>query len=171
VWKSPANIAVQGIEKPMVEISNAEQDSLNEDASSGKSINAIRTFTGKGPLVWGARTLDGTSNEWRYIAVRRFFSYAEESIQKAMNNFVFEPNNARTWVKIRAMVTSFLVEQWKAGALVGTQMDEAFFVRVGEETTEETEILAGIINVQIGMAVARPAEFIIIEFSHQLNNQ
>jgi phage tail sheath protein FI len=166
VWKSPANIAVQGIVKPMVEVSNAEQDRLNVDADTGKSINVIRTFTGKGSLVWGARTLDGQSNEWRYISVRRFFSFAEESIMKAMNPFVFEPNNARTWVKIKAMVTSFLVEQWKAGALVGTSLEEAFFVRVGKDTTSETEILEGKINVQIGMAVARPAEFIILEFSH-----
>ncbi len=166
VWKSPANIAVQGIIKPMVEVSNAEQDLLNEDADTGKSINVIRTFTGKGPLIWGARTLAGGSNEWRYISVRRFFSYAEESILKAMNPFVFEPNNARTWVKIKAMVTSFLVEQWKAGALVGASLEEAFFVRVGKDTTSDTEILEGKINVQIGMAVARPAEFIILEFSH-----
>lgn len=167
VWKSPANMAVQGIEKPLFEVSNAEQDGLNVDPVSGKSINVIRTFTGKGPLVWGARTLDGNSNEWRYIAVRRFFSFAEESVKKAMEHFVFEPNNARTWVKIKAMVTSFLVEQWKAGALVGSTMDDSFFVNIGETTTTPTDILNGIINVQIGMAVARPAEFIILEFSHQ----
>lgn len=166
VWKSPANMAVQGIEKPMFEVSNAEQDRLNVDAVSGKSINVIRTFTGKGALVWGARTLDGNSNEWRYIAVRRFFSFAEESVKKAMENFVFETNNARTWVKIKAMITSFLVDQWKSGALMGTTMNEAFFVNIGENTTSPTEILNGIINVQIGMAVARPAEFIILEFSH-----
>jgi hypothetical protein len=166
VWKSPANIPVQAIEKPLVEVSNAEQDGLNYDAGTGKSINVIRTFAGKGALVWGARTLDGNSNEWRYISVRRFFNFAEESIKKAMHDFVFEPNNARTWVKIKAMITSFLVEQWKAGALLGASFDEAFFVRVGEDTTSEQEILDGIINVQIGLAVARPAEFIILEFSH-----
>jgi phage tail sheath protein FI len=166
VWKSPANIAVQGIIKPMIEISNAMQDNLNVDADTGKSINVIRTFTGKGSLVWGARTLAGNSNEWRYISVRRFYNFAEESILKSMNSFVFEPNNARTWVKIKAMVTSFLVEQWKAGALVGTNLEEAFFVNIGKDTTAETEILEGKINVQIGMAVARPAEFIILEFSH-----
>jgi len=171
VWESPANVSVQGIEKPLVEVSNSIQDGLNVDANTGKSINVIRTFTGKGPLVWGARTLAGQDNEWRYISVRRFFNYAEESIKKAMNSFVFEPNNARTWVKINAMVTSFLVEQWRAGALVGNATDEAFFVRVGEDTTTTEEILLGKINVQIGMAVVRPAEFIIIEFSHNLTNQ
>lgn len=170
VWKSPANVAVQGISGPMIEVSNAEQDGLNVDPATGKSINVIRTFTGRGTLVWGARTLEGNSNEWRYIAVRRFFNFAEDSIKKAMRSFVFEPNNARTWVKINAMVTSFLAEQWRAGALVGNSMEEAFFVRIGEETTSQTEILDGKINVQIGMAVARPAEFIILEFSHFTNN-
>lgn len=167
VWKSPANMIVQGIERPMVEVSNSEQDDLNVDVNSGKSINVIRTFTGKGPVVWGARTLDGESLEWRYIAVRRFFNFAEESIKKSLEHFVFEPNNARTWVKIKAMVTSFLVDHWKAGALNGTKPEEAFFVRVDETTTTQAEILQGIVNIEIGMAVARPAEFIVIEFSHQ----
>lgn len=168
VWKSPANIAVQGIEKPMVEVSNSQQDDLNVDATSGKSINVIRTFTGKGPLVWGARTLDGNSNEWRYISVRRFFNYAEDSIAKSLHDFVFEPNNSLTWVKIKAMITSFLVNQWQSGALVGTKMNDAFFVKIGEETTTPADITNGIINIQIGLAVARPAEFIIIEFNHYL---
>lgn len=167
VWKSPANMAVQGIEKPFKEVSNREQDSLNVDASTGKSINVIRTFTGKGPIIWGARTLAGNDNEWRYISVRRFFNFAEKSIKKSLESLVFEPNNPRTWVKIKAMVTSFLVEQWKAGALAGTKMEEAFFIEIGPNTTTSAELQAGIINVQIGLAVARPAEFIIVEFSHQ----
>ncbi|MFT6500421.1 MAG: phage tail sheath protein FI [Crocinitomicaceae bacterium] len=170
VWKSPANVAVQGIEKPMVEVSNREQDNLNVDVNSGKSINVIRTFTGKGALVWGARTLAGNDNEWRYISVRRFFNFAEESIGKSLQDFVFEPNSALTWVKIQAMITSFLVTQWQLGALVGVKMDEAFFVRLGEDTTTPAEINNGIINIQIGLAVARPAEFIVIEFNHYLKS-
>ena len=167
VWKSPANMAILGIEKPFVEVSNREQDDLNVDANAGKSINVIRTFTGKGPIIWGARTLAGNDNEWRYISVRRFFNFAEKSIKKSLESLVFEPNNPRTWVKIKAMVTSFLVEQWKAGALAGTKMEEAFFIEIGPNTTTSAELQAGIINVQIGLAVARPAEFIIVEFSHQ----
>ncbi len=168
VWKSPANMGVQGIERPLVEVSNSEQDDLNVH-TTGKSINVIRTFTGKGPVVWGARTWDGENPEWRYIAVRRFFNFAEESIKKALNHFLFEPNNARTWVKIQAMITGFLIDYWKAGALVGTKPEEAFFVRVDKNTTTDAEILQGIINIEVGMAVARPAEFIIIEFSHKTN--
>ena len=163
-------MAVQGIEKPMVEVSNREQDNLNVDVNSGKSINVIRTFTGKGPLVWGARTLAGNDNEWRYISVRRFFNFAEESIGKSLQDFVFEPNSALTWVKIKAMITSFLVNQWQLGALVGVKMDEAFFVKIGEDTTTPAEINNGIINIQIGLAVARPAEFIVIEFNHYLKS-
>lgn len=167
VWKSPANMAILGIEKPVVEVSNREQDSLNVDANTGKSINVIRTFTGKGSIIWGARTLAGNDAEWRYVSVRRFFNFAEKSIKKSLESLVFEPNNPRTWVKIKAMVTSFLVEQWKAGALAGTKIEEAFFIEIGPNTTTNAELLAGIINVQIGMAVARPAEFIVVEFSHQ----
>jgi len=168
VWKSPANMAVQGIEKPLVEVSNREQDGLNVDPLTGKSINVIRTFTGKGPLVWGARTLAGNDNEWRYISVRRFFNFAEESIGKSLQAFVFEPNTVLTWVKIKAMITSFLVNQWQAGALTGATLNEAFFVKVDEETTSPADIANGIVNIQIGLAVARPAEFIILEFSHHL---
>jgi phage tail sheath protein FI len=168
VWKSPANMGVQGIERPMVEVSNNEQDNLNVH-TGGKSINVIRTFTGKGPVVWGARTWDGESGEWRYIAVRRFFNFAEESIKKALEHFLFEPNNARTWAKIQGMITAFLVDYWQAGALMGTKPEEAFFVRVDETTTTSAEILQGIINIEVGMAVARPAEFIIIAISHRTN--
>ena len=171
VWKSPANMSVQGIESLMVEVSDSIQEGFNVDSNTGKSINVIRTFAGKGPLVWGARTLGGRDNEWKYISVRRFFSFAEKSIKNAMSDFVFEPNNSRTWVKINAMVSSFLIAQWRAGALIGNSADEAFFVRVGKETTSEKEILEGRINVQIGMATARPAEFIILTFSHKLINQ
>ncbi|WP_062056386.1 phage tail sheath family protein [Aquimarina longa] len=171
VWKSPANITIQGIEKPLKGISDSTQERLNVD-STGKSINAIRTFAGKGTLVWGARTLGGRDNEWRYISVRRFFSFAEKSIKKSMTNFVFEPNNSKTWVKISAMISSFLADQWKAGALMGATIDEAFFVRIGKDITTSTkEISEGKINVQIGMAVVRPAEFIIINVEQHFNNQ
>ncbi len=168
IWKSPANLSLTGIERPVVELSNDEQDNLNIDVDNGKSINAIRTFTGKGVLVWGARTLDGSDGEWKYIAVRRFYNFVEESIKKSLETFVFEPNTPHTWVKIQAMITSFLVQYWQAGALVGTKMEDAFFVNIGQDiTTTEAEILQGIINVEVGMAVARPAEFIILEFSHK----
>jgi phage tail sheath protein FI len=145
------------------------QDGLNVDTVAGKSINAIRAFTGKGTLVWGARTLAGNDNEWRYVSVRRFFNMVEESVKKATGQFVFEPNDANTWVKVRAMIENFLILQWRAGALAGAKPDDAFYVRVGlGQTMTADDILNGFMNVEIGLAVVRPAEFIILKFSHKL---
>ncbi|MCY7394305.1 MAG: phage tail sheath subtilisin-like domain-containing protein, partial [Leptolyngbyaceae cyanobacterium CAN_BIN12] len=98
VFKAPANVSLNTVIKPVLKITDEQQDSLNVDTTAGKSINAIRAFTGKGTLIWGARTLAGNDNEWRYIPVRRFFNMAEESIKKATEAFVFEPNDANTWV-------------------------------------------------------------------------
>ncbi|MEM7659811.1 MAG: phage tail sheath family protein [Bacteroidota bacterium] len=168
VWKAPANVALAGVVKPTLKITNAEQSGLNVD-TSGKSINAIRSFAGKGTLVWGARTLAGNDNEWRYVPVRRFFNFAEESIKKATEAFVFEPNDANTWVKVRAMIENFLLLQWRAGALQGAKPEQAFYVRVAlGETMTALDILEGRMIVEIGMAVVRPAEFIILRFSHKM---
>ena len=87
--------------KPTIEFSNVEQDDMNVDVTAGKSVNAIRPFVGKGTLVWGARTLAGNDNEWRYVNVRRFFIFVEESVKKATEQFIFEPNDANTWVKVQ----------------------------------------------------------------------
>lgn len=169
VWKAPANVSLSSVVKPTVKINNAIQDGLNVDVVAGKSVNAIRAFSGKGTMVWGARTLAGNDNEWRYISVRRFFNMVEESVKKATDQFVFEPNDANTWVRVRAMIENFLILQWRAGALAGAQPDDAFFVRVGlGETMTSQDILEGRMIVEIGMAVVRPAEFIILRFSHKM---
>ena len=168
VWKAPANVSLNTVSKPNVFLERVDQDVLNVD-TSGKSINAIRYFTGNGSLVWGARTLDGNSNEWRYISVRRFFNMVEESVKKASEFFVFEPNDANTWIKIKAMIENFLVLQWRAGALMGAKPEEAFFVKVGlGETMTADDVLNGRLIVEIGMSVVRPAEFIILKFSHKM---
>ncbi len=168
VWKSPANVSLTFVRKPTVLIDKASQEDLNVDAT-GKSVNAIRSFTGKGILVWGARTLDGNSNEWRYISVRRFFNMVEESTKKATEPFVFEPNDANTWVKVRGMIENFLILQWRAGALAGAKPEQAFYVRVGlGQTMTAQDILEGRMIVEIGMAVVRPAEFIVLRFSHKM---
>jgi phage tail sheath protein FI len=170
VWKAPANVSLQGVVRPTVAISDSKQGLLNVDANSGKSINAIRSFSGKGTVVWGARTLDGNSNEWRYIPVRRLFMIAEESIKKATTQFVFEPNEAKTWVKVSSMINSYLNELWRQGALAGSTAKEAYFVNVGLGTTmTQQDILEGKMKIQIGMAAVRPAEFIVLEFSHFMN--
>lgn len=169
VWKAPANVGLNYVIKPTIKITNNEQDGLNIDTVAGKSINAIRSFTGKGNLVWGARTLAGNDNEWRYVPVRRFFNMAEESIKKATEQFVFEPNDANTWIRVRAMIENFLILQWRAGALTGAKPEQAFYVRVGlGQTMSADDILNGYMIIEIGMAVVRPAEFIVLQFSHKM---
>ena len=169
VWKAPANVSVKYIVKPSKKITNDIQDRLNVDTTAGKSINAIRTFTGKGTLVWGARTLAGNDNEWRYVPVRRFFNMVEESVQQATEQFVFEPNDANTWTKVKAMITNFLNLQWKAGALAGPTPESAYYVKIGlGETMTAQDILEGKMIVEIGMAAVRPAEFIVLKFSHKM---
>lgn len=168
VWKAPANVALSSVVKPTLKISSEQQEDLNVH-TTGKSINAIRAFTGEGTLIWGARTLDGNSNEWRYVPVRRFFNMAEESIKKATERFVFEPNDANTWTQVRAIIENFLILQWRAGALAGAKPEQAFYVKVGlNETMTALDILEGRMIVEIGMAVVRPAEFIILRFSHKI---
>ncbi|MDI1257354.1 MAG: phage tail sheath C-terminal domain-containing protein [Flavobacterium sp.] len=169
VWKAPANTGLSYVVAPTEKISSQDQESLNVDPTSGKSINAIRTFTGKGTLVWGARTLDGNSNEWRYVSVRRFFNMVEESVVKATQGFVFEANNAQTWVRMEAMIGNFLNQQWMNGALAGSKPEDAYYVSVGlNKTMSAQDILEGRMNVEIGMAAVRPAEFIVLRFSHKL---
>ena len=166
VWKAPANESVLSVVKPEIEISNREQETLNVDPSSGKSINVIRTFPGYGTLVWGARTLNGNDNEWKYISVRRFFNMVEESVKKSSQWAVFEPNTIGTWIKIQAMIENYLFVKWRDGALAGVKPEQAFYVRVGLGTTMTSlDILEGRMNVEIGMAVSRPAEFIVLKFT------
>lgn len=169
VWKAPANVTLSSVIKPTRKITNEEQEGLNVHASGGKSINAIRSFTGKGILVWGARTLDGNSNEWRYVSVRRFYNMVEESVKKATEKVVFEPNDANTWIKSKAQIENFLGNLWRQGALAGAVPDHAFFVNIGlGQTMTALDILEGRMIIEIGMAVVRPAEFIILRFSHKM---
>ncbi|WP_440068148.1 phage tail sheath family protein [Tenacibaculum discolor] len=169
VWKAPANVGLNYVYGPSVNISHDEQKDLNVDTKAGKSVNAIRSFVGKGNLVWGARTLAGNDNEWRYVSVRRFFNMAEESIKKASEQFVFEPNDKNTWVRVKAMIDNFLTQQWRAGALAGPTPEKAFYVSVGlGETMTAQDVLEGNMIIEIGMAVVRPAEFIILKFSHKM---
>jgi len=169
VWKAPANVSLNGVIAPAASFTASETDALNVDATAGKSINAIRAFAGKGTLVWGARTLAGNDNEWRYISVRRFFNMVEESVKKSTYWAVFEPNDANTWVKVRGMIDNYLTQKWREGALAGATPKDAFFVRCGLGVTMSAQdVLEGRMNVEIGMAVVRPAEFIILKFSHKL---
>jgi hypothetical protein len=169
VWKAPANVSLNSVISPIQAFAASETDALNVDSTAGKSINAIRAFAGKGTLVWGARTLAGNDNEWRYISVRRFFNMVEESVKKSTYWAVFESNDANTWVKVRGMIENYLTQKWREGALAGATTKEAFFVRCALGITMNAQdILEGRMNVEIGMAVVRPAEFIVLKFSHKL---
>ncbi len=169
VWKAPANVSLNAVVGPAVKISQEQQGEYNVDVNAGKSINIIRAFTGKGTLVWGGRTLAGNDNEWRYVSVRRFFNFVEESVKKATEQFVFEPNDANTWVRVQAMIENFLNTLWRQGALQGVKPDHAFYVAVGiGKTMTALDILEGRMIIEIGMAVVRPAEFIILRFSHKM---
>jgi uncharacterized protein len=170
VWKAPANVSLASVKAPGISLNDAEQAALNVDANSGKSINAIRQFAGKGTLLWGARTLAGNDNEWRYISVRRFFNMVEESVKKATSQFTFEPNEINTWQKVRSLIENYLNTLWRAGALAGAKPEHAFFVRVGlGQTMTPQDILEGRMNIEIGMAPAKPAEFIIIRFTQVMH--
>jgi hypothetical protein len=172
VWKAPGNVGVLAVLGPVSKITDADQDNLNVDPTAGKSINAIRAFTGKGTLVWGARTLAGNDNEWRYVSVRRLFITIEESTRKATAFAIFEPNDATTWLKVKAMIESYLYGLWERGALAGAKPEAAYFVRVGLGTTmTPQDVLEGRMVVEIGVAAVRPAEFIILRFSHKLQTE
>jgi phage tail sheath protein FI len=169
VWKAPANVSINAVSGPSVLVTAQQQEDLNVDATSGKSINVIRAFTGKGTLVWGARTLAGNDNEWRYVPVRRLFIFAEESIKKATEFVVFEPNDRNTWLRVQTLIGNFLTNLWREGALAGATPDEAFFIRVGlGDTMTAQDILEGKLIIQVGLAAVRPAEFIILQFMHKL---
>lgn len=168
VWKAPANVSLASVISPAVNITHDEQEDLNVTIA-GKSINAIRSFIGEGTLVWGARTLDGNSLDWRYINVRRTMIMIEESLRLATKAYVFEPNVSGTWVTIKGMADNFLTSVWKRGGLAGATAEDAFSVSVGlGETMTPEDILEGILRVTILVALSRPAEFIEITFQQQM---
>lgn len=169
VWKAPANIALNGVMEPAVKIDDQMQSGMNVDPVSGKSVNAIRYFASKGNLVWGARTLAGNNNEWRYVSVRRFFNMVEESLKKSTDWVVFEPNDANTWIKVRTMIENYLLQKWREGALQGAKPEHAYIVQCGLGSTMSAhDIIEGRLIIEVGMAVVRPAEFIILRFSKML---
>jgi hypothetical protein len=164
IWKAPANVALRETLGPAEALGDREQESLNVH-ETGKAVNAIRSFPGRGAVVWGARTLLANSLEWRYVPVRRLFIYAEEFLKKAAEPFVFEPNDANTWLRLRNLADSFLRNLWRRGALYGATAEEAYFIAVGlGETMTAQDILEGKLIAEIGMAAARPAEFILIRY-------
>ncbi|MEM6830090.1 MAG: phage tail sheath C-terminal domain-containing protein [Bacteroidota bacterium] len=168
VFESPANISLGSVIKPAVNITHTNQEDLNLPLN-GKAINAIRTFPGRGVLVWGARTLDGNSQDWRYLSVRRTVIMIEQSIKVATEAFVFKPNVVNTWVTVKGMIVNFLTDVWRQGALAGAVPEDAFSVDIGLGVTmTPTDVLDGKMLITVKLAVTRPAEFIIITIQQQM---
>ncbi len=167
VAQSPANISLGSVISPAVNINNDNQEDLNMPLN-GKAVNAIRSFQGKGVLVWGARTLDGNSKDYRYISVRRTMTYLEQSVKFAAEAFVFAPNNSTTWSTLRATVSNFLTNQWQSGLLAGQSPEDAYQVEIGlGSTMTANDILDGVLKMTVKVAITRPAEFIVITFEQQ----
>jgi hypothetical protein len=167
VAKAPANISLGSVVSPSVNINNDNQEDLNLPLN-GKAVNAIRSFQGKGTLVWGARTLEGNSKDYRYISVRRTMTFLEQSIKFAAEAYVFAPNNTTTWSTLKSTVSNFLTNQWQSGLLAGQSPEDAFEVEIGLGLTmTPNDILDGILKMTIRVALTRPAEFIVITFEQQ----
>jgi len=165
-WKAPANVSLNSITGPSVIIDDTTQGGLNVDPIAGKSINAIRSFTGRGTIVWGARTLDGNDDNWRYISVRRLYIMVEQSVKDACQTFVFEPNDATTWAKVQSMISNYMTNLWREQAIVGSKPELSYYVSVGlGQTMSQDDINNGRMIVEIGMAPVRPAEFIVLVFT------
>ncbi|MFD1872687.1 phage tail sheath C-terminal domain-containing protein [Hymenobacter bucti] len=169
VWKAPANVSLNAVVAPTISLSDLNQETLNVDALTGKSINAIRTFRGMGTMVWGGRTLDGNSQDWRFINVRRTMIMIEQSVKLAARSYVFEPNDANTWTTMKSMINNFLNNLWKQGALAGATPAEAYTVQIGLGTTmTANDILDGYLNVSVLVALVHPAEFIVLTFKQEM---
>jgi hypothetical protein len=167
VAKAPANISLGSVVSPTININNDNQEDLNLPLN-GKAVNAIRSFQGKGTLVWGARTLEGNSKDYRYISVRRTMTFLEQSIKFAAEAYVFAPNNTTTWSTLKATVSNFLTNQWASGLLAGQSPDDAFEVEIGLGLTmTPNDILDGVLKMTVRVALTRPAEFIVITFEQQ----
>jgi len=168
VWKAPANVSLSMVNAPAINVSHDQQQKLNVDVMAGKSVNVIRPFPGIGTLVWGARTLDGNSQDWRYINVKRTLIMIEQSLKLGARAYVFEPNDTSTWQTIKGMFNNFLYNLWRQGALAGSAPELAYNVQIGlGSTMTPTDILDGIMRITVLVAIVRPAEFIVITFQQQ----
>jgi phage tail sheath protein FI len=168
VWNAPANLALNMVVRPLVLLNDQEQGDYNMPPN-GQSISILRALPGRGTVVWGARTLDGNSNDTRYIQVRRTLIYIEQSIKQSLQSFVFAPNDAKTWTTVTSMISNFLTTLWQAGGLMGTKPEEAFTVACGVPTTMTgLDVLNGYMIVNVSLQLIRPAEFIELTFTQRM---
>lgn len=163
VWKSPAGTeaGVIGARGPALPIDDAANAALNAQA-----VNCIRAFPGQGTVVWGARSLaGGTTNEWKYVGVRRLALFIEESIDRGTRWAVFEPNAAPLWLRLRTVIENFLWTLFHQGAFQGVTPQQAFYVRCDATTTTQADSAAGVVHVEVGFAPLKPAEFVVLRIS------
>lgn len=158
VHKAPANEVIRGALDPAMQITKSEQDILNPIG-----VNCIRTFPGMGIRVWGARTLSSDAR-WRYVSVRRLFSFVQKSVERGTQWAVFEPNDDDLWSKLRRDITAFLTIVWRSGALFGRTPEEAFYVKCDAELNPPEVRDLGMVYVEVGIAPVKPAEFVILRF-------
>jgi uncharacterized protein len=159
VHKAPANEVVRGAVDLDLQITRGEQDVLNPIG-----VNCIRSFPGRGIRVWGARTLS-SDPAWRYLNIRRYFNYLEESILIGTQWVVFEPNDSMLWARIRRNISAFLTNEWRAGALFGARVEDSFYVKCDEETNPPESVDLGRVICEIGIAPVKPAEFVIFRLA------
>ncbi|MCX4976627.1 phage tail sheath C-terminal domain-containing protein [Streptomyces sp. NBC_00620] len=163
VWKAPAGTEARlaGVHSLTVQLTDRENGLLNP-----LGVNCLRTFPMVGPLVWGARTLEGSDaldGDWKYVPVRRLALHVEESLQRGLQWVVFEPNDENLWQQIRLSASSYLHTLFRQGAFKGSTPREAYFVKCDKDTTTDEDIANGVVNVLVGIAPVRPAEFVIVK--------
>src|SRR6476659_4522334 len=163
VWKAPAgqDATLAGVQALDVKIDDGQNGQLNP-----LGVNCLRTFPGVGPVVWGARTLAGNdrlADQWKYVPVRRTALFIEESLFRGTQWVVFEPNDEPLWAQIRLNVGAFMQDLFRKGAFQGKTPREAYLVKCDAETTTQIDINNGVVNILVGFAPLKPAEFVIVQ--------
>lgn len=163
VWKAPAGLdtPVVGVAELAVKLTDAENGDLNP-----LGINCLRTFPAAGTVVWGSRTLQGNdqlASQWKYVPVRRTALFLEESLYRGTQWVVFEPNDEPLWAQIRLSVGAFMQNLFRQGAFQGSTPRDAYFVRCGADTTTQDDVNRGIVNILVGFAPLKPAEFVVVK--------
>ncbi len=161
VFKAPANEVVMGARSFEKLLNKAQQDVLNPEG-----INCFRFFEGRGYRLWGARTIS-SDPEWKYISVRRYFAYLEHSLDRGTQWAVFENNNEALWANITSAIEDFLINEWRNGALLGEKAEQAFFVRCDRSTMTQNDLDNGRLVCLVGVAVVKPAEYVIIRIGQK----
>lgn len=170
VWNAPANISLASVNAPLYNMNDNEQAGFNVP-TNGQAIDVLRAQPGRGTVVWGARTLDGNSQDYRYVQVRRTLIYVEQSIKTALQSYVFAPNDATTWATVTASVSSFLTGLWQQGGLMGSKATDAFTVSCGVGSTMTSQnVLDGYMIVAVTLQMIHPAEFIELTFTQTMGS-